>query len=68
MGLSKREIEVLEMLARGYSNQQIADKLFVSLNTVKTHISSIYQKLNAKRRTQAIQRAHELELIEHSKE
>lgn len=64
LGLSKREIEVLEMLAKGYSNQQIADKLFVSLNTIKTHIAKIYQKLNAKRRTQAIERARELAIIE----
>ena len=63
LGLSKREIEVLELLSQGYSNQEIADKLFVSLNTIKTHISKIYQKLNAKRRTQAIQKARELALI-----
>ncbi len=63
LGLSKREIEVLELLAEGYSNQEIGDKLFVSLNTIKTHISSIYQKLNVQRRTQAIQRAQELKII-----
>ena len=64
LGLSKREIEVLDMLAKGYSNQQIADKLFVSLNTIKTHIAKIYQKLNAKRRTQAVERGRELGIIE----
>ena len=63
LGLSKREIEVLELLSQGYSNQEIADRLFVSLNTIKTHISKIYQKLQAKRRTQAIQKARELALI-----
>lgn len=63
LGLSKREVEVLQLLAMGLSNQEIADKLFVSLNTIKTHISKIYQKLNAKRRTQAIQKARELALI-----
>lgn len=62
-GISRREYEVLELIARGYSNQEIADKLFVSLNTVKTHTSSIFLKLEAKRRTQAIQKAKELKLI-----
>lgn len=68
LGLSQREVEVLELLAQGYSNQEIADKLFVSLNTIKTHISKIYQKLHAKRRTQAIQKARELALIAQPKE
>lgn len=63
LGLSKRELEVLELLAQGFSNQEIADKLFVSLNTAKTHISNIYAKLNVKRRTQAIQKARDLALI-----
>ncbi|MEP0984225.1 LuxR C-terminal-related transcriptional regulator [Ekhidna sp.] len=63
LGLSKREIEVLELLANGYSNQEVADKLFVSLNTAKTHISNIYSKLNVKRRTQAVQKARDLALI-----
>ncbi len=63
LGLSKREVEVLEHLSQGFSNQEIADKLFVSLNTIKTHIANIYQKLNVKRRTQAIQKARELAQI-----
>ena len=62
-GISKREYEVLELMARGYSNQEIADKLFVSLNTVKTHSSNLFVKLDAKRRTQAIQKAKALALI-----
>lgn len=62
-GISKREYEVLELMAKGLSNQEIADKLFVSLNTVKTHSSNLFVKLDAKRRTQAIQRAKELGLI-----
>jgi two-component system, NarL family, response regulator LiaR len=62
-GISKREYEVLELMARGLSNQEIADKLFVSLNTVKTHSSNLFVKLDAKRRTQAIQKAKELGLI-----
>jgi NarL family two-component system response regulator LiaR len=63
LGISKREYEVLELMAKGFSNQEIADKLFVSLNTIKTHSSNLFLKLEAKRRTQAIQRAKELNLI-----
>jgi DNA-binding CsgD family transcriptional regulator len=62
-GISKRELEVLELISQGNSNQEIADKLFISLNTVKTHTSSLFVKLDAKRRTQAIQRAKALRLI-----
>jgi ATP/maltotriose-dependent transcriptional regulator MalT len=62
-GISKREYEVLELMAKGFSNQEIADKLFVSLNTIKTHSSNLFLKLEAKRRTQAIQKAKELNLI-----
>ncbi|MEX2235760.1 MAG: LuxR C-terminal-related transcriptional regulator [Cyclobacteriaceae bacterium] len=62
-GISKREHEVLALMALGFSNQEIADKLFVSLNTVKTHSSNLFLKLDVKRRTQAIQRAKELRLI-----
>ena len=61
--LSSREIEVLDNIAKGYSNQEIADKLFVSLNTVKTHTNNIYSKLNVKRRTQAIEIARKLKII-----
>ncbi len=62
-GISKREYEVLELMAKGLSNQEIADTLFVSLNTVKTHSANLFLKLEVKRRTQAIQRAKELQLI-----
>jgi len=62
-GISKRELEVLELMSAGLSNQEIADRLFVSLNTVKTHTSNLFIKLDAKRRTQAIQRAKDLQLI-----
>lgn len=62
-GISKREHEVLELIASGLSNQEIADKLFVSINTVKTHSSNLFLKLEASRRTQAIQKAKELRLI-----
>jgi two-component system, NarL family, response regulator LiaR len=63
LGISKRELEVLQLMAEGFSNQEIADKLFVSLNTVKTHSSNLFIKLEVKRRTQAIQRSKELMLI-----
>lgn len=64
LGISKRELEVLELMSRGLSNQEIANKLFVSLNTVKTHSANLFIKLDAKRRTQAVQRGKELGLIE----
>ena len=59
-GVSDRELEVLQLMAKGLSNQEIANKLFVSLHTVKTHSSNLYSKLNVKRRTQAIQKAREI--------
>jgi two-component system, NarL family, response regulator LiaR len=62
-GLSTRELEVLALMAAGMSNEEIAGKLFVSLNTVKTHNSNIFSKLGVKRRTQAIERAKTLRLI-----
>ena len=62
-GISKREYEVLELMAKGHSNQEIAEKLFVSLNTVKTHMSNLFVKLDVKRRTQAVQKAKELGLL-----
>jgi DNA-binding NarL/FixJ family response regulator len=61
--LSVREIEVLQLMAKGLSNQQIADRLFVSLSTVKTHCSSIYVKLDVKRRTGAVEKARTLGLL-----
>lgn len=63
LGISKREHEVLELIAHGLSNQEIADKLFVSLNTIKTHAANLFLKLDVSRRTQAIQKAKELRLI-----
>ena len=63
LGISNREYEILVEISEGLSNKEIADKLFVSESTVKTHISNLYVKLDAKRRTQAIQRAKEMNLI-----
>ncbi len=64
LGLSKREMEVLQQIAEGHSNQEIADRLFVSLNTIKTHINNIYTKLDVKRRTQAVSKAKSLKIIQ----
>ncbi len=55
IGLSKRELEVLQLLSEGLSNAEIAERLFVSLNTIKTHTSKIFEKLEVKRRTQAVE-------------
>ncbi len=64
LGITKRELEILELIASGLSNREIADKLFVSENTVKTHSSRFFDKLSAKRRTQAVQIGKEMGLIE----
>ena len=61
--ISKRELEVLQLMGDGLSNQEIADKLFVSLNTIKTHSSNLFEKLEAGRRTQAVEKAKRLGLI-----
>jgi len=61
--LSKRELEILNLLAQGHSNQEIATKLFVSVSTVKTHIQNIFEKLDVQRRIQAIEKARRLNLI-----
>jgi ATP/maltotriose-dependent transcriptional regulator MalT len=63
LGITKRELEILELIAQGMSNREIAEKLFVSENTVKTHSSHLLDKLSAKRRTQAVQIAKESGLI-----
>jgi DNA-binding CsgD family transcriptional regulator len=63
VGITRRELEILELVAGGLSNREIADKLFVSENTVKTHCSRAFDKLGAKRRTQAVQRGKELGLL-----
>lgn len=63
MGISKREYEVLVQISKGLSNKEIAEALFVSESTIKTHVSNLLVKLDAKRRTQAIQKAKELRII-----
>ncbi len=63
LGITKRELEILELIAHGMSNREIAEKLFVSENTVKTHSSRLFDKLSAKRRTQAVQIGKEMGLI-----
>ena len=63
LGISPREHEILTLIAAGMSNREIAEKLFLSENTVKTHLGRLFDKLNAKRRTQAVQIAKESGLI-----
>ena len=61
--LSKRELEILGLMAKGHSNQEIAEILFLSLSTVKTHNQNIFDKLDVKRRTQAVEKAKRLSII-----
>jgi len=63
LGITARELEILELVARGFSNREIATQLFVSENTVKTHCARAFEKLGAARRTQAVQRCKELGLL-----
>lgn len=63
LGISGRELEVLTLLAAGKSNKEIARRLEVSPNTVKTHVTKLFAKLEARRRTEAILRARELGMI-----
>jgi NarL family two-component system response regulator LiaR len=63
LGITRREIEILELIAQGMSNREIAGKLYVSENTVKTHCSRAFDKLGAKRRTQAVQLGKEFGLL-----
>ena len=63
LGITRREMEVLELVARGLSNREIGETLFVSENTVKTHCSRAFDKLGARRRTEAVQRSKELGLF-----
>lgn len=63
LGITEREYEVLQLIARGHSNKEVGEQLFISENTVKTHVSNLLVKLDAKRRTQALKHAKELKII-----
>jgi len=63
LGITPRELDILELIAQGLSNREIAEKLFVSENTVKTHSSRVFDKLGAKRRTQAVQLGKQFGLL-----
>jgi DNA-binding CsgD family transcriptional regulator len=63
LGLTPRELEVLQLIAEGLSNKEMAERLFVSENTVKTHTSRVFDKLGASRRTQAVQLGKQMGLI-----
>jgi DNA-binding CsgD family transcriptional regulator len=64
LGISEREYQVLKLVAGGQSTKEIARQLELSPNTVKTHLSRLFEKLEARRRTEAIQKARELGLIQ----
>ena len=63
LGITPRELEILEAMAAGLSNREIGERLFVSENTVKTHASRLFDKLAARRRTEAVQRAKEARIL-----
>ncbi len=62
--ISKRELDVLQLMSEGLSNQEIAEKLYVSLSTIKTHSSNLFEKLEAKRRIQAVEIAKKLQILQ----
>lgn len=64
LNLSNREYEVLQLLAKGCSNSDIANNLFLSVSTVKTHVSNLFLKMDVKSRTQTIEKAKRLKIIE----
>jgi DNA-binding CsgD family transcriptional regulator len=63
LGMSRRELEVLQLMSEGLSNQEIAERLYVSLNTIKTHSTRLYEKLDVRRRTQAVEKGRRMRLI-----
>ncbi len=63
LGITPRELEILELIAAGLSNKEIAARVFVSENTIKTHSSRVFDKLGAKRRTQAVQLGKQLRIL-----
>ncbi len=64
LNLTNREYEVLQLIARGHSNADIANSLFLSLSTVKTHTSNLFVKMDVKRRTQAMEKARRLQIVD----
>lgn len=62
--LTNREYEILQLISKGHSNAEIADALFLSLSTIKTHLSNLYVKMDVKRRTQAIEKAKRLQIVQ----
>jgi len=62
LSLTTREYEVLQLLTRGYTNAEVAEKLFLSLSTVKTHVSNLFVKMDVKNRTQAVEKANRLKI------
>jgi LuxR family maltose regulon positive regulatory protein len=62
--LSERELEVLDLIAAGYSNAEIAQNLYIAIGTVKRHLNNMYGKLGVSSRTQAIARARDIDLIQ----
>lgn len=63
LGISERELEVLKLVAAGHSNRDIAEQLYISTNTVKSHISNLFSKLGARRRTLAVKKARSLKIL-----
>jgi LuxR family maltose regulon positive regulatory protein len=61
--LSERELEILRLIAQGYSNREVSERLFLAVDTIKGHNSSMYAKLGVQRRTEAVARARELGLL-----
>ena len=64
LNLTTREYEVLQLVVKGHSNSDIAEILFLSLSTVKTHVSNLYVKMHVKRRGQAIEKAKRLRIVD----
>ena len=64
LNLTDREYEILQLLAKGYSNSEIANNLFLSLSTIKTHVSNLYAKMDVNRRTQVVLKAKSLKIVE----
>ena len=63
LGISPREYQVLELISKGHSNKEVGDKLFLSESTIKTHVSNLLVKLDAKRRTEAVKKARTLNIL-----